>query len=510
MDISNDSENLKSHFDIRSNIIEGRLDQLISSIQAGHPRLYREPALLATLYQDQQEIKNISNKSFPTGHGHKRISNNSKHRLCSCHRYPQATPSYIWGISWSQAIRHQPYCPLSRYAQQRIDKLGAKYSFCTNALGFSVVATLSMARGAGFSISPHFIIRAIVPDDSPSFRLLDLNYKDLVVSDDYLDRAKLVLQELTTLFRDGKAAPTDVRADGSTLLHIHKRETVVTGKLVSPLLNEGDLTFVNSKPYTSSDSPLCGLPYCASPIIKCGTARTILYYASFATENKKSSESNSPDDDLIVLVKLFNNELALEHTGIGSIGGNRSMIVHKALSRMSKEQLIGNATAYLCSGFELPEICRAIWLRDEVELRESIELATEYLNQAFENGETPLHLTVSWPGGLAILLENKAAVSKCNNYGLTIMHAKSRMRSRSSTGRQMGPNEVLSELSFWGSLDVQHIFISDPVSRRQRLLLLARDELPALKLQTLNLREDCVLDTQAAPVTSALLERREI
>ncbi|CZT05948.1 uncharacterized protein RAG0_11838 [Rhynchosporium agropyri] len=510
MDISNDSENLKSHFDIRSNIIEGRLDQLISSIQAGHPRLYREPALLATLYQDQQEIKNIPNKSFPTGHGHKRISNNSKHRLCSCHRYPQATPSYIWGISWSQAIRPQSHCPLSRYAQQRIDTLGAKYSFCTNALGFSVVATLSMARGAGFSISPHFIIRAIVPDDSPSFRLLDLNYKDLVVSDDYLDRAKLVLQELTTLFRDGKAAPTDVRADGSTLLHIHKRETVVTGKLVSPLLNEGDLTFVTSKPYTSSDSPLCGLPYCASPIIKCGTGVPFLIEISDILElASKSSESNSPDDDLIeVLVKLFNNELALEHTGIGSIGGNRSMIVHKALSRMSKEQLIGNATAYLCSGFELPEICRAIWLRDEVELRESIELAPEYLNQAFENGETPLHLTVSWPGGLAILLENKAAVSKCNNYGLTIMHAKSHYGS--PLGGKWDQNEVLSELSFWGSLDVQHIFISDLVSRRQRLLLLARDELPALKLQTLNLREDCVLDAQAAPVTSALLERREI
>ncbi|XMA09919.1 hypothetical protein WAI453_002710 [Rhynchosporium graminicola] len=364
----------------KSNIIEGRLDQL-----------------------DQQEIKNISNKSFPTGHGHKRISNNSKHRLCSRHRYPQATPSYIWGIYWSQAIRHQPHCPLSRYAQQRIDTLGAKYSFCTNALGFSVVATLSMARGAGFSISPHFIIRAIVPDDSPSFRLLVLNDKDLGVM------AK---------------RPRQTSGHMEAHCYIWLFYCLVVTRAVQPPTSCGVIYLLNCLMSLGTDPQARD---CRNSLSECtchtrnalNYTRTILYYASFATANRKSFDRNSPDDDLIeVLVELFNNELALEHTGIGSIGGNRSMIVHKALSRMTKEQLLG-------------KICRAMWLRDEVELRESIELAPEYLNQAFENGETPLHLTVSWPARLAILLENKAAVSKRNNYGLTIMHAKSRMRSRS-------------------------------------------------------------------------------
>lgn len=91
-------------------------------------------------------------------------------------------------------------------------------------LGYSIAATFSVTRGAGaFSISPHFMLRAVVPWDSPAFRLLDMRAADLSKKfSSPVDYANWVIQELDVLFRKGKASPTDVTPSGITLLHVRE------------------------------------------------------------------------------------------------------------------------------------------------------------------------------------------------------------------------------------------------------------------------------------------------
>ncbi|KAH7323856.1 hypothetical protein BKA65DRAFT_75903 [Rhexocercosporidium sp. MPI-PUGE-AT-0058] len=58
-----------------------------------------------------------------------------------------------------------------------------------------------------------------------------------------------------------------------------------------------------------------------------------------------------------------------------------------------------------------------------------------------------------------------------------------------------------------GDFALQRTFLSHLVDRRNRLLELALETLPNFELENLNLREDRVLDAQAAAVTALLLQR---
>ena len=179
----------------------------------------------------QQEIRSDAIKALEIRAQRRKAFINGK-SSCSC--YPQTTGSrFNWnGFSshWSSTTRHLPQCPHSRYAQRRVDTLGVKYTYCTRVLGYSIAATFSVGRGAGgLSISPYLILRAVVPRDSPAFRLLDLSVWDrnnkLRFSSPF-DHVNWILQQLNLLFQDGKASPTDVTSDGTTLLYVSKLRTL--------------------------------------------------------------------------------------------------------------------------------------------------------------------------------------------------------------------------------------------------------------------------------------------
>ncbi|KAL2062675.1 hypothetical protein VTL71DRAFT_5747 [Oculimacula yallundae] len=498
------SRSLETHLKTMSNDLEKRFDQLILTIQAGqsHSPLYREPARLAFMCSEQQEMNSIFRGPLQAGSVRRKMPSKARNSFCSCPQYSQVIrkPAYFLGISWSQSLRHRPHCPLSRFAQHRIDTLEAKYAFCTNALGYAIAATLSVARGAGgFAISPHFMIRAVVPEESPAFRLLSWEYSDTFRANttNYLDVADWLLQELGTLFRAGKASPTDILPDGKTLLHS------ATSSIYSWAYYEAD-----RKNWLQGISRLLDglLEFGTDPLLRDHHNRTILYYAT-----RSLAKASHDDIAASILVKLFDCDLAIEHSGTYIFNFDREFeLVHRALDRLSKEQKLGT--------FEVTEIEQAIWLQDEAALKNAIKSSPKSVNQPCEEGITPLHLSVLWPVGLSVLLNNKADISMCDDTGdIALFYACYHEQGPSISllldhdspmGSGWNQNRCLQAVSRWKDFALQQTFVSHLVNRRKRLLQLALDGLPNFKSETLNLRSDRILDAQAASVFTELLEYR--
>jgi hypothetical protein len=121
---------------------------------------------------------------------------------------------------WTRSTHHLPNCPW-RSSSEIVDTLGAKYVFCARTLGYSLAVTMSVTRGTGgFPISPHLQFRAVVSVKSPAFSLFSSCLAEEILTTDIPDHIEMMLKELHNLFRDGKAAPTDVLANGETLLHV--------------------------------------------------------------------------------------------------------------------------------------------------------------------------------------------------------------------------------------------------------------------------------------------------
>lgn len=158
----------------------------------------------------------------------RRSNYHKNNRVCSCPYQAQTTVGLLKfrGLSsyWTRDTHHLPECPHSRFAQ-RVNTLAAKYTFCTRLLGFSIAAMVTMKRGVGgLAISPHLMLRAVVPNTSPAFQLLNvkrgINRNELVASPH--DQVKRVLSQLNRLFASGKASPTNITPDGKTLLAVSK------------------------------------------------------------------------------------------------------------------------------------------------------------------------------------------------------------------------------------------------------------------------------------------------
>ena len=189
--------------------------------------LFREPALLATLCDSHHDLQrdtlsvlqsSIRQKTRNPG------SALSQSYFCSCNGRTRTSESHVssgyLSAFWSRKTQHLPYCPLYARAGQ-IDTLGAKYTYCSKALGNSIAVAISITRGAGgFAISPWLQFRAVVSRDSPAFALLSVKSAYETPLKDCERCADLILKQMYQLFQDGKASPTDVLSDGRTLLHV--------------------------------------------------------------------------------------------------------------------------------------------------------------------------------------------------------------------------------------------------------------------------------------------------
>ncbi|KAL2816034.1 hypothetical protein BDW59DRAFT_12369 [Aspergillus cavernicola] len=131
------------------------------------------------------------------------------------------------GATSSGAMRIRRTCP--QHNRSTIGKSRTKsFSFASLWLGLSFEATISIRRGAnGLSICPTLTFHAIVPDDSPAFKLLNPYLRCDLSCEQVIDHYQTVIQKLQQLFDDGYASPFDRTVNGSTLLHMACRSCSV-------------------------------------------------------------------------------------------------------------------------------------------------------------------------------------------------------------------------------------------------------------------------------------------
>jgi hypothetical protein len=123
-------------------------------------------------------------------------------------------------IMISNSRSHHQACPrYGEFAQEKI--LSLYLSYCGLFLAAAIKATLSITRGAGgFSISPSLRYTRIVPSDSPSFALLNINLDNFETAKEMQACFDTCIRQLSRLYSERKALPYDVDQYGDTVLHV--------------------------------------------------------------------------------------------------------------------------------------------------------------------------------------------------------------------------------------------------------------------------------------------------
>lgn len=153
--------------------------------------------------------------------------------------------------------------------------------------------------------------------------------------------------------------------------------------------------------------------------------------------------------------------------------------------------------------------------QDEVALQKAVACFPEQVKQPDHSRITPLHVSATWPEGVAILLKGGAEVNSYDIYGHTpLWHAfnnknclsASLLLDHDSPVGDWDQNRVLALLYRLDNVTLKEKFIHHLVDRRKRLWDLALEQLPSFEFENLGLQDDRILDAQAFVVSSALLE----
>ena len=151
--------------------------------------------------------------------------NSTYTEISSRNSYFRTASKVTWRFSFeTESMSHHHTCPLfvspstTTVAKFRIMR-------CGNFLSGAIEASISIATGAGgLSISPGIRCAHVVPTHSPAFELMCRLITDFWRRKPIIGEMKLLveigIQDLTRLFRDGKASPYDVDLSGKTLLHV--------------------------------------------------------------------------------------------------------------------------------------------------------------------------------------------------------------------------------------------------------------------------------------------------
>lgn len=128
-------------------------------------------------------------------------------------------PSETWNVSFfTTNSTHRRGCPAFVESSNAI---GFRFSYCGYLLARTLQASISFTRGAGgFSISPTISFSALVPSDSPLFRLLEFNFSSKTSAHDMSKSFDVRIGQILHLFENCAASPYDVDQDGNTMLHV--------------------------------------------------------------------------------------------------------------------------------------------------------------------------------------------------------------------------------------------------------------------------------------------------
>jgi hypothetical protein len=188
-------------------------------------RLIYEPTVLRSLCDEKQEIQNRTQATTQLVPMTDRTLTGFN-MLCTCSKRFHMTQSHysLRYLSFYQVTKlsHDRLCPLYS-SSRKTQTLEARFNFCSKFLGFSLKTAISLTKGAGgLSIAPQLSFRAVVPSDSPAFKLVDWHPAPMDGPQPFSSQKmlELTLQQLCQLFYQGRGSPTDVTPDGNTILHV--------------------------------------------------------------------------------------------------------------------------------------------------------------------------------------------------------------------------------------------------------------------------------------------------
>lgn len=140
-------------------------------------------------------------------------------RKRSSRTHGQWFPRETWNVSfYTTNSTHRTGCPSLLKSSNAI---GFRFSYCGYLLARTLQASISFTRGAGgFSISPTVSFSALVPSDSPVFRLLEFGFSSRTSVQDMSRSFDVRIGQILHLFESRKASPYDVDQDGNTMLHV--------------------------------------------------------------------------------------------------------------------------------------------------------------------------------------------------------------------------------------------------------------------------------------------------
>ncbi|KAM0796422.1 hypothetical protein BDR22DRAFT_893275 [Usnea florida] len=409
-----------------------------------------------------------------------------------------------------ESSSHSVTCPLY-IRTEATTTVGLKMVYYGRLLANTVRATVSIATGAGgYSINPSLKFHAVVTDDSPGFRLLQTeNFKERCRTtpapqskavSDYFESA---LQQLYELFKDGRASPTDVNVYGMNLLHkFCKMADFLSDYLDAEALQS---CYTLLKGLIAAGVPLNEPDIWGQSVFDC--------LARFYVQGHRRKRRLEHGHNLVELCTVMSIAGA-ESLGYDPVRGGWHV------SQRVRELNIFTTLDGLIDGPTYGVLGAAIFHRSESEIKRILQNSPQSIHEQHSRGQTPLHLSCSWPKGIILLFHHGglelvhrgddqgtlplayACLMRCSEAVRLILETDSALLSPhtaviAQSTADLGdyhdtPDEMRSHLQ------------NALVDRRRRLMSLAITHLCPKDLEDLRVTDDRLLDEKAFDVYKAL------
>ncbi|KAI1209534.1 uncharacterized protein F4807DRAFT_427040 [Annulohypoxylon truncatum] len=476
---------------------EGQGNQTSSIVDHMDQRFHTLENLIQTLSKnsgigDKRKVVKPNTSYYDQGHNFTGTMSSRTHKedllgcLCQCPRIRQR----------GACVQHQKGCMLS-FSNRKKRSWAMKFRvFQREVTSIWELEYSRIAWARDFRINRNLTVRAIVPNNSPAFKLItdiwegawttkEMTTYDLGTS---LRKCLIKLQEL---FRDGLAWPTDVDVFGRNLLNAANKffisqpsgwqmvdeKYMLILEFMMALLEMG-VPINDVSHYGITDTPLGEC---------CHSTRL------FTTHNHIGS---------IIISNFINRDATLIRVHWGIIIAILSCPIPGLYEPLA------------CTEF-LTYILR----RSEDDVARLLDADNSVLYERTKTGQTPLHLAANWTMGLNILFEfgGRAIQSIINikdkfrrsalDYAIDLGDVDS-VSILTDAGASINPGTLYRLENVPQSKDIKSMIIAHSLARQRReLVQLAFLNLPSKMIEEFGLKEGDVVDNEAFDVAEALRQR---
>ncbi|KAI0190513.1 hypothetical protein EV127DRAFT_481190 [Xylaria flabelliformis] len=385
--------------------------------------------------------------------------------------------------------RHLPSCPLSRIdGEKRDTNFTIEYHGLKNLLKKAFVLSFVDSHGAGGrSIGPSFAYYPIVNEvTAPAFRIMRLArnmvYFGWKSDDDVVKVLRHCYDNVSILYSSGKACPRDVNSYGESIIH-----TIVDNIINAPPGHWNDflaeITFSEINNLITRGLPVSGYNRHGS------TACGYLLQMGWGPSSTKLAKLLIPNA----------SEVPVRRTGSDSFGVYGSVCIWS----LSEDLKLAEATG--CGSLSLAALAG-----DERLVQEILRRYPESLEEVNDFGHTPLHLAISHPTCLRLILEagGSSILEKRDVKNLTPLYYACYSSYRESVLLLLASGSRIESVIIEGCDEscINDVFIA-LLQRRGELKRLALDNLTETEAESLRLHDNTVLNSKVDKVLELLQGR---